>query len=234
MASIWIGFDPREQEAYAVARESILRRLTLPIPVKGIDLSQLRKEGIYYRPTENRNGRLWDTISQAPMSTEFAISRFLTPHLAKSGWALFMDCDMLARENLARVFENIDPSKAVYCVKHDHRPDCLGKMDQQIQTTYPRKNWSSFMLFNCDHPANNRLTVEYVNSVPGRDLHAFKWLDDSEIGELDPSWNWLVGHSSKDIDPKVVHFTEGGPWMEGYENVCYAEEWRMERMWWAA
>jgi lipopolysaccharide biosynthesis glycosyltransferase len=228
--SIWIGYDTREAEAFSVARESIRAHLNLPLPVHAIVLDELRSRGLYQRPTEIRDGRLWDAISEAPMSTEFAISRFLVPALARRGLALFMDCDMLIRANLGRLFEfcNRDPSKAVWCVKHDHRPCSTVKMDNQAQTQYARKNWSSVMVFNVGHPSNARLTPAMVNALPGRDLHAFCWLGDHEIGELDPEWNFLVGHTDPNIDPKIVHFTEGGPWMRGYENVPFADEWRAQ------
>jgi lipopolysaccharide biosynthesis glycosyltransferase len=238
--SIWIGYDPREAEAYSVARDSIVRQLNLPIRVHGVVLSILKEQGLYRRDTELRPSAadkpvLWDVISGAPMSTEFAISRFLVPHLAgKSGWALFMDCDMYARVNLAQVFDLCEQDKAVMCVKHNHKPKSAVKMDGQTQTQYARKNWSSFMLFNLDHPANSALTLDVINTLPGRDLHRFCWLDDSEIGELDPCWNFLVGHSDPKINPKIVHFTEGGPWMQGYEDVPYADEWRTWRNRWAA
>lgn len=232
--SIWIGYEKREAEAFSVARESVRRHLNLPIPIRGLVLDDLRARGLYTRPTEQRDGRLWDMISNAPMSTEFAISRFLVPHLAKTGWALFMDCDMLARTNLGHVFNGLDPSKAVYCVKHDHQPVNTEKMDGQAQLRYARKNWSSFMIFNLAHEANNALTPEFVNSLPGRDLHRFCWLEDDQIGELPREWNFLVGHSDPSIDPKVVHFTEGGPWMDGFENVPFADEWRSWRNKWAA
>lgn len=197
-------------------------------------LSSLRERGLYTRPTSRKDGRLWDEISEAPMATEFACSRFLVPHLAGSGWALFMDCDMLVRSNLDRLFRLCDPSKAVMVVKHNHQPAEGVKMDGQAQTRYARKNWSSVMMFNCDHPANRKLTVDLVNSVPGRDLHRFCWLEDDQIGELSTEWNWLVGHSDPSIDPTIVHFTDGIPTMPGYENCAYADEWRDELERWAA
>ena len=240
---IYIGFDPREVDAFAVARRSVERHLTLPIPVQGLVLDDLRVRGIYTRPTSRRyssaiatdNGFLWDDISGAPMATEFACSRFLVPFLnGYEGMALFMDCDMLVRTNLDRIFRLCDPSKAVTVVKHDHRPMAETKMDDQVQTRYARKNWSSVMVFNCAHPANKSLTVEMVNSLPGRDLHGFCWLKDEEIGELDQSWNYLVGHSSPEINPDIVHFTDGIPSMPGYEHCEYADEWRAELARWAA
>lgn len=231
--SIWLGFDPRETAAYAVAKYSIDRWLTQPVPTKGIVLDRLRSQGLYYRPTERRGGRLWDVISEAPMATEFAISRFLTPILAKHGWALFMDCDVMARRSLVRLFDLADPKYAVMCVKHRHEPQESLKMDGQAQTRYARKNWSSVALFNVEHPANKLLTVEMVNERPGRDLHALCWLEDREIGELPAEWNYLVGHTQINEEPSLVHFTDGIPSMPGYEDVPYADEWRATLHQWA-
>lgn len=235
--SIWLGFDPREAGAFAVARESIRRHLTAPIPIYGVILDDLRTAGLYRRPTGRRLGQLWDDISDAPMATEFAISRFLVRHLARSGLALFMDCDVMARGNLARLFEKAEaeaPAHALWCVKHDHAPAESFKMDHQIQTVYARKNWSSVMMIDCDHPANDGLTVDLINTVPGRDLHRFCWLDDAEIGELGPEWNYLVGHTRANVDPIVVHFTDGIPTMEGFRDVSYADEWHAVLRVWAA
>ncbi len=204
------------------------------LPVRGLILSDLQQRGLYYRPTEKRLGKLYDVISEHPMSTEFAISRFLVPHLQQKGLALFMDCDMLSRWNLERVFDEVDRSKAVTCVKHKYEPPAGVKMDDQVQSHYARKNWSSFMIFNCDHPSNKKLTVDLVNTVPGRDLHRFCWLEDHEIGEIGQEWNWLPGHSDETIDPKMVHFTEGGPWFTAFQDVPYAGEWREELCNWAA
>lgn len=234
MFSIWIGFDQREAAAFAVTRQSIQDYLTMPIPVHGLVLDDLVKRGLYTRPTERRLGRLYDVISEHEMATEFAVSRFLVPHLAKEGWALFMDCDMLLRSNIGRVFDGLDGRKAVYCVKHEHVPANAVKMDNQVQSRYARKNWSSFMIFNCSHPKNRALNVNMVNTLPGRDLHRFCWLDDDDIGELDPSWNYLVGHTSSEVVPNNVHFTDGGPWFESFQNVPYADEWRAVLNRWAS
>lgn len=237
--SIWLGWDQREAAAYAVARHSAKRRLTQCIPIRGVVLPKLQADGIYTRPIEFRDGPagskiMWDVLSDAPQSTAHANARFLVPHLAKTGWALFADCDILVRGNLARVFEGLDRSKAVYCVKHRHEPTDGVKMDGQIQSLYARKNWSSVCIWNVDHEANKALTLEMVNTVPGRDLHRFAWLDDEQIGELGPEWNWLVGHSDPVTDPKVVHFTSGLPDMPGHEDAPFADEWRAELLRWAA
>lgn len=238
--SIWIGFDPREADAFAVCRHTIRRHLTRPIPVRGLVLSQLQRDRLYKRPIEYRQGAevdrplMWDPISDAPMSTEHANSRFLVPHLARSGWALFCDGDMLVRGNLARLLDGLDRHFAAYCVKHKFAPAAGVKMDGQAQTAYPRKNWTSFIIWNCDHPSMRRLTVDMINTLPGRDLHRLCWLEDGEIGELDARFNFLVGHSDPAIEPVVVHFTEGTPAMPGYENVPFADEWRAAREHWAS
>jgi hypothetical protein len=228
LPQIFIGFDQREAAAFFVCRSSIERRLTQPIRIRGLILDDLRARGLYTRPTERRDGELWDVMSGAPMSTEFACSRFFIPHLQDSGWALFMDCDMLARVSFARLFEQAKEQYAVMVVKHQYEPSEIKKMDGQTQTRYARKNWSSFVLWNLDHPAHKRLTLEILNTWPGRDLHAFKWLEDDQIGELPQEWNHLVNVSKGQQEPNCVHWTLGGPWFPGHEHEPYADEWRHE------
>lgn len=231
--SIYVGYEPREEEAFAVAMHSIRQRLTDQIPVRGLRLRELQNSGLYTRPMRvegnNVNKQMWDTISDAPMATEFSISRFLVPHLAVNGLALFMDCDILVRADLNSLFAECTGDYAVWCVHHQYAPTKLTKMDGQTQTNYNRKNWSSVMVFDCDHPSNAALTVEMVNTLPGRDLHRFCWLRDEDIGELPEKWNWLSGHSSANIIPAIVHMTTGGPWFPEYASVPYAELWRRER-----
>lgn len=227
---IFIGFDPRERDAFAVADSSLLRHATFPIDIDALVLPDLQERGLYTRPIVQRDGRLFDPISDAPMSTEFALSRFLVPTIAgTTGWALFMDCDMLARADIGSLFALADPRYAVQVVKHAAETAYSGpavKMDGQVQTIYRRKNWSSVMLFNLAHPGLARLTVELVNAAPGRDLHGFNWLADDLIGELPPTWNHLVGVDPHDPLASLVHFTLGVPSMPGYENSEFADEWR--------
>lgn len=222
---IWIGYEPRETNAYLVAVASI-RKFWPDAPVSPISLRDMRRRGIYTRPMTVAGGVMFDVVSGAPMSTEFAVSRFLVPHLTGSGPALFMDCDMLVRADLRELFALADPSKAVMCVQHEHVPDAATKMDGQIQTAYRRKNWSSVMLFpECSNAGARWLDPGVVNAIPGRDLHGFTWLDSSEIGALDPAWNYLAGHTTGVRDPKIVHFTDGIPSMPGYETAEFADEW---------
>ena len=176
-------------------------------------------------------GQMIDERDGKPFSTEFAFTRFLVPFLQHyKGWALFQDCDMVWRANIKDLIALCDDRYAVMCVKHNHIPLNKRKMDNQEQSRYYRKNWSSFVLFNCGHPSNRRLTLDAVNSWPGSALHSFSWLRDEEIGDLHEDWNFLVGHSHGKMNhfPKVLHFTDGGPWFEECKNIPYAKVWEQE------
>ena len=163
------------------------------------------------------------------MSTQFANSRFLAPWLSNgSNWVLSIDgVDMLFLGDPTELFDLADDRYAVQVVKSRHVPDETVKMDGQAQTTYERKNWSSVILWNCRHPGTVRLTLEMVNSLPGRDLHRFCWLEDEEIGELPPAWNFLVGVDGHRKGAKLVHFTRGTPEV-GVNDEPWASIWRQE------
>lgn len=219
---VYIGYDEREQAAVDVALRTLLK-------VSGIEAEllcadRLRDAGMLSRISDHR-GQHYDLVSNAPKSTSFAISRFLTPLLCQSGWALFTDCDVVYLRDPREMLAEIDPGKAVYVVKHEYTPNSLVKMDGQVQTNYQRKNWSSVALYNTSHPANRRLSLHDINTRPGRDLHAFYWLADEEIGSLSPQWNWLVGEKPKPGNVGIAHFTLGTPDMVGLENSAHAEIW---------
>ena len=101
-------------------------------------------------------------------------------------------------------------------------------MDGQVQHVYPRKNWSSCILFNCAHPANAVLDLDTVNRMEPGWLHRFSWLPEELIGELPYQYNYLEGTYDSQ-DAKAVHYTLGGPWFENHQDVEYAQEWRDER-----
>lgn len=220
---VYIGHDPREQVAFDVAVRS-LGRVTPAAAVTPLKLDRLAACGLLRRPMDLRGG-MYDLPSNAPCATEFAISRFLVPHLAQMGWALFVDCDVVFLSDVSELFDQADPDKAVMVVKHAPLEDEGTKMDGALQVRYPRKNWSSVILWNCDHPANQRLSLQDVNERPGRDLHRFYWLADSEIGSLTPDWNWLVGVQGKPLFPKLAHFTKGGPWFPGWTGAEHDDLW---------
>lgn len=222
---IFLGWDPREQDAYRVACASI-DRTTPRARVQPISIQHL--PGLYTRPTEHRsNGLLWDVISEAPMSTIHAVARFFVPIIVgnPTGWALFSDGDILVRRDLTELFALADERYAVMVVQHDYTPTSTTKMDGQVQTAYARKLWSSVILWNLGHFAHMELGP-LLNTVPGRDLHRFCWLKDEEIGALPSEWNHLVGISPPRPDAGLVHFTLGLPSMAGYADCEYAEEWR--------
>ena len=215
MIRVFIGFDSRETVAFSVLAHSIHARASLPVSIAPLMLSQL---GHTYR-------RERDPLQ----STEFSFSRFLTPYFCGyEGWALFMDCDMLVREDIARLWALRDDRYAVQVVKHTHVPRETTKFLNQVQTKYEKKNWSSVMLFN--NARCRALTPDYVNRASGLELHQFKWLgDDALIGELPPRWNHLVGYDEHDASAAVVHFTIGGPYFRQYESCAFAGEWFEER-----
>lgn len=218
---VCIGFDKREITAYRVCLASLRENSSKQIDIVSLEMDSLREMGLYTRPHEVRNGQLWDNISSAPMSTEFAITRFLVPYLCSfQGWCLFCDCDFMFRADVSELFALCDPSKAVMVVKHNYVQEAGQKMDAQQQTAYTRKNWSSLVLWNCEHRVNQILTPDVVSSVTGLFLHQFEWLDDSDIGEIPFNWNWI------ELQPKAVHFTSGTPDMSGHEYSAYSDEYR--------
>ena len=216
---VFIGWDSREPEAYDVAKFSIERRASIPVEVHALKLDDLRKAGLFRR-------------NEDPLaSTEFTYTRFLTPHLAgKTGFALFFDCDFLWLGDVAELLKEAQGDHALWCVHHDHAPTETSKMDGAVQTRYPRKNWSSLMLFNLDHPDVQALTPDLVNRESPAYLHRMQWLRDEDIGSLPVDWNWLEGWNSKPANgtPKVIHYTRGGPWFENWQTVDYADLWLAE------
>lgn len=211
MIRVFIGFDSNEVVAYHVLANSILRHASEPVSITPLKLSQLPL-------TRERT---------ATQSTEFSFSRFLVPWLCDyKGTAIFMDCDMLCRTDIAAL--EGEKGKAASVVKHDYKPRPEDKFLGQAQSIYAKKNWSSVMVF--DNAACRALTPQYVNTASGLELHQFKWLpDESCIGALDPAWNHLVGEYQPNLAAKIVHFTLGTPCFAKYANCEYARDWRDEK-----
>lgn len=219
MNTVYIGYDSREKIASDVCEYSLKHTTEEPIDIKLLKLNELKKEGIYTRGT--------DTLG----STEFTFSRFLIPYLQDyKGWALFCDCDFLWLEDVDKLLAQRDDKYAVMCVHHDYTPKEGVKMDGKQQSLYPRKNWSSMVLYNCGHPSNEKLSVDLVNNpnYDGAYFHRFAWLKDEEVGALSNEWNWLVGwyKEPEDGKPKAIHYTEGGPWFKNYRNCEYGNVWK--------
>lgn len=213
---VFIGYDSREDIAFRVCESSLRKHSKIPIDVWPVKQQELRMQKLYWRDH--------DPLA----STEFSFTRFLAPHLAGyKGWALFCDCDFLFRKDISGLKNYMNPEKAVMVVKHEYNPPEKTKMDGKVQTQYTRKNWSSFMLINCEHPSVKALTPDVVNAQSGLYLHRFQWLENKHIGELPIPYNYLEGwHTKQDCDdPIAVHFTRGGPWFKDYMKVEYGDEW---------
>jgi len=213
---IFIGYDPHETVAYHVLAHSILRQSGIPVAITPLSRTNL--------------GRIYTRERGATESTEFSITRFLVPYLCGyQGPAVFMDCDMLVQADVAELLLHavVNPDKAVIVCQHDYTPSETTKFLGQTQTAYPRKNWSSVMVFNAE--LCKALTPEYVNTASGLDLHRFNWTTDDRIGALPLTWNHLVGEYAPDPDAKNLHWTLGGPWFSDYALAPHAERWYAER-----
>jgi len=161
-------------------------------------------------------------------ATEFSFTRFLVPYLNEyKGWAVFCDGDFLWLKDPQELLQYCDLQYAVCCVKHNIKQEQLTsiKMDNKIQAWYPRKNWSSLMLINCEHPLVKKLTPEIVNTSPASYLHQLDWAGDC-IGDLPIDYNFLVGYYPKQENIHALHFTDGVPIHPGYENCEFSELWK--------
>lgn len=218
MRKIFLGHTSYQEVVYDVAKHSIERRASDAVQVNKIDQESLRTLGIYTRD-KDVNG-----------STEFSITRFLTPYLAGyKGWVLFADNDILCLDDIENLFELADDKYAVMCVKHKHEAREGLKLDGQKQYQYPRKCWSSVVLYNAEHPSNKILTPDLINHVSPMYLHRFMWLQDNEIGELPIEWNWLEGEYPKaHSDVKLIHYTLGGPFFKEYKDTDTSSLWLEE------
>jgi lipopolysaccharide biosynthesis glycosyltransferase len=223
---VFIGYDSKEPIAYHVLSHSIMRRASRPVSITPLALDNL--QGIYTRqrgPTE---------------STEFSLTRFLVPYLSGyQGHSVFMDCDMLCLTDMNELWglilaefqseyecDRYSPSHSVLCCQHDYTPKSGVKFLNQVQTAYPRKNWSSFMVFNNDRCKS--LTPEYVNSATGLELHRFLWTDDKLIKPLPLEWNWLIGEYQDNSEAKILHYTLGGPWFPDFSACDRSTDWLQE------
>jgi lipopolysaccharide biosynthesis glycosyltransferase len=215
MIHIFIGYDAREAVAYHVCSNSIIRKSSKPVAIHPLALKNLQ----CYRE-KHTDG-----------SNQFIYSRFLVPDLMKyQGWAAFLDGDMLLRGDIAELWNLRDESKAVMVVKHDYKTRMKEKYLGARNEDYPRKNWSSVILWNCGHPANRTLSPQFVESATGAQLHRFTWVPDDAIGELPIAWNWLPDEFGRNDDAKLLHWTLGTPCFHDFAHHAMAEEWHRERI----
>lgn len=216
---IYVGYDTREDIAWQVCRHSLRRHSKIDLEIYPLKQATVRELGLYTRPSDKG------------AATEFSLTRFLVPYIAASDdWSIFVDCDFLFTADLGAMIDQLDRNKAVYVVQHEYVPRTANRMDGQVQTTYPRKNWSSFMVFNGAHPTVKALVPDVVNTQSPAFLHRLSWTDDEAIGSLPLGWNFLEGEYDKPASPpEAIHYTNGGPWFENCQDVDFGDLWIRER-----
>lgn len=209
--SLVVGFDQVEAIAYHVFCQSVIERATAPVQFLPLALNTLS----HYEETHIDG------------SNKFIYSRFLTPCLMDyQGWAIFVDGDMVCQSDIKNLWDLRDENKAILVAKHDYLTKTSTKYLGNKNENYPRKNWSSVVLWNCGHPANRVLTPEFVESKQGSFLHRFSWLDDDLVGELPLTWNWLATEYEDNYDAELLHYTLGTPCFEEYANSPMSDVWR--------
>jgi lipopolysaccharide biosynthesis glycosyltransferase len=212
---LFVGFDPKEPIAFHVFANSVIRKTSMPVAIMPLALSLLRNYEELHTDGSN----------------DFIYSRFLVPALSNyEGWAIYADGDMLLREDLSELWGLRDPDKAVMVVKHNYKTTREIKYLGSKNENYPRKNWSSLILWNCAHARNRSLTFDHVRISSGQYLHRFSWLEDGFIGELPIEWNWLPDEFGINQQAKLLHYTLGTPCFHDFALTPMSDEWHKERM----
>lgn len=212
--NIFIGLDEPNKIAFEKCKASIINQNTrYNISIYAINYNTIKE---------------YKRIKDIYESTQFTFARFFTPFLSEyNGVSIFCDGDFLFLDSIDNLIDLYDPKFAIQCCKHEYTPKDLVKMGNKKQSIYPRKNWSSLIIFNNEHPKNKTLNPLTINNQSGAFLHRFKWLEDSEIGDIPIEWNWLVGYYKEkgSFIPKALHFTDGGPWLEEYKDCEFSKVW---------
>jgi lipopolysaccharide biosynthesis glycosyltransferase len=207
---IYIGFDQRESVAYHTFVQSLIDHASIPLDITPLAVKTLKG---YEEKHEDK-------------SNDFVYSRFLTPFLNDfKGWAIFVDGDMICQTDIKELLDLRDNSKALQVVKHDYKTKANQKYLGNINQDYPRKNWSSVILWNCEHPKHKLLTPDFIANESGKYLHRFSWLEDNEIGELPKEWNWLATEYPNNEQANIIHYTLGTPCFKDYRNTEMADIW---------
>jgi lipopolysaccharide biosynthesis glycosyltransferase len=214
MIPVFIGYDPREAIAFHVCVNSIIRHSSQPVSIIPLALNLFSD----YQETHTDG------------SNPFIYTRFLVPYLMRwNSWAIFMDGDMVVQADITDLWNRRDHDKDVMVVKHDYQTRSTSKYLGNVNENYPRKNWSSVILWNCGNFPNRCLTPEFVQNSTGQYLHRFSWLDDARIGELPLEWNWLPDEYGENHNAKLLHYTLGAPCFEEFADTPQAEAWHRER-----
>jgi lipopolysaccharide biosynthesis glycosyltransferase len=212
---IFVGYDPREAVAYHTCANSIIRHASTPVAIIPLALNLFED----YKETHTDG------------SNHFIYSRFLVPHLMNfEGHAIFIDGDMIVRDDIVKLWDLREFSKDVQVVKHNYKTKMPVKYLGSKNEDYPRKNWSSVILWNCSSYPNRKLTPDFIQRSTGAELHRFTWLDDERIGELPREWNWLPDEYGPNLDAKLLHYTLGTPCFHEFANTPQGDEWHHEHM----
>ena len=213
--SVFVGYDPREAIAYHVCANSIIRHASAPVAIIPLALNLFQD----YKETHGDN------------SNHFVYTRFLVPHLMDfSGRAIFIDGDMIVRGDIVELFESFRMGHDVAVVKHDYKTRMPVKYMGAPNEDYPRKNWSSVIIWDCQTFTNRKLTPEFVQSQPGSFLHRFSWIPDDRIQELPAEWNWLPDEYGANANAKLLHYTLGTPCFHEFADTPQGEQWHRERI----
>ena len=211
LLNIFVGFDQKEAIAYHTFVQSIIEKSSIPLSI-----TPLAENNLDHYSEKHTDG-----------TNKFTYSRFLVPYLMDfKGWAIFADGDMVCLSDLRELKQFFDPNIAVSVVKHNYKTKYKTKYFGQKNEDYPRKNWSSVIIWNCEHPKNKILTPEFISRKEGSFLHRFNWLEDIEIGELPKTWNWLAIEYEEKKDLDLIHYTLGTPCFKEYSKKPLSEYWK--------
>ena len=211
---VFVGYDPREAIAYHVCANSIIRNASVPVAIIPVALNLFTD----YKETHGDN------------SNHFVYTRFLVPYLMDfKGRAIFIDGDMVVRGDIIELYESLQTAHDVAVVKHDYKTRMPVKYMGAPNEDYPRKNWSSVIVWDCQSYPNRRLTPDFVQKQPGSFLHRFAWIDDDRIQALPPEWNWLPDELGENTEAKLLHYTLGTPCFREFADTTQAAEWHKER-----
>ena len=213
---VFVGYDPREAIAYHTCVNSIIRNSSRPVAIVPVALNLFKE----YSETHTDG------------SNHFIYTRFLVPYLMDyQGWAIFIDGDMIVRGDIAELWDLKQYTKDVMVVKHDYKTRMTEKYLGSPNEDYPRKNWSSVILWNCNALRNRILTPEFVQQSTGAFLHRFSWIADDRLGELPAEWNWLDVEYEYNPLAKLVHYTLGTPCFHEFaDQGDFSDEWHRERI----
>ncbi len=211
LLNIFVGFDQKEAIAYHTFVQSIIEKSSTPLSI-----TPLAENNLDHYSEKHTDG-----------TNKFTYSRFLVPYLMGfKGWAIFVDGDMVCLSDIKELKNFFNPDNAVSVVKHNYKTKHKTKYFGQKNEDYPRKNWSSVIIWNCEHPKNKILTPDFISEKEGSFLHRFKWLEDSEIGEIPKKWNWLAIEYEDKQDLSLIHYTLGTPCFREYSDKSLSEHWK--------